>query len=163
QTATLLRTGKVLIAGGSNRADADGTIAELYDLPDASPSDRMISNLVSFASSSGLHPHGGLLLGPDGNFYGTTRDGGDNNAGTIFKFTADGMLTFLFSFNFTNGSAPQAGLTLGNDGNFYGTTTLGGLYGFGTIFRFSTNGTLVTLAAFDGINGANPQCRLVMD
>jgi uncharacterized repeat protein (TIGR03803 family) len=163
QTATLLDNGKVLIAGGSNRADADGTIAELYDLPEASTPDTMISNLVSFASSDGLHPHAGLLLGPDGNFYGTTRDGGDNDAGTIFRFTADGVLTSLFSFNFTNGSAPQAGLTLGKDGNFYGTTTLGGSSSFGTIFRFSTNGTLTTLATFDGINGANPQCQLVTD
>jgi uncharacterized repeat protein (TIGR03803 family) len=163
QTATLLRTGKVLIAGGSNRADADGTIAELYDLFGTSAPEAMISNLVSFGSSNGLHPHGGLLLGPDGNFYGTTREGGDNNAGTIFRFTADGELTSLFSFNFTNGSAPQAGLTLGKDGNFYGTTSLGGPFDFGTIFRFSTNGTLTTLASFDGINGANPQCQLVMD
>ena len=163
QTATLLRNGKVLIVGGFNRADADGTIAELYDLPDALVSGPMISNLVSFDSSKGLHPQGGLLIGPDGNFYGTTRDGGDNNAGTIFRFTADGALTSLFSFNFTNGSAPQAGLTLGKDGNFYGTTTLGGPSGFGTIFRFSTNGTLSILASFDGTNGANPQCQLVMD
>jgi uncharacterized repeat protein (TIGR03803 family) len=163
QTATLLRTGKVLIAGGSNRADADGTIAELYDLSGTTAPETMISNLVSFGSSNGLHPHGGLLLGPDGNFYGTTRDGGDNNAGTIFRFTADGELTSLFSFNFTNGSAPQAGLTLGKDGNFYGTTSLGGPFDFGTIFRFSPNGTLTTLASFDGINGANPQCQLVMD
>src|SRR5579862_1348587 len=113
--------------------------------------------------SSGIHPEAGLALGPDGNLYGTTRDGGSNNFGTIFKVTADGALTSLFSFNGTNGAAPQGGLILGKDGNFYGTTTLGGSERAGTVFRFSTNGILTTLASFNGTNGANPQCQLVMD
>src|SRR6516162_6779292 len=77
----------------------------------------------------GVHPQAGLTLGPDGNFYGTTRDGGTNNAGTIFRLTANGVFTSLFAFNTTNGSAPQAGLALGTDGSIYGTTTLGGEFG----------------------------------
>jgi uncharacterized repeat protein (TIGR03803 family) len=112
---------------------------------------------------TGSHPNAGLILGPDGNFYGTTRDGGSNNAGTIFRLTADGALTSLFAFNTTNGSAPQAALALGRDGNFYGTTTLGGPMNFGTVFRFATNGTLTTLGSFNGTNGGDPQCQLVMD
>ena len=113
--------------------------------------------------TNGVQPEAGLTLGPDGSFYGTTRDGGTNNSGTIFKVTPDGVLTFLFAFNGTNGAAPQGGLALGKDRNFYGTTTLGGSAGFGTVFRFSTNGVLTTLVSFNGTNGANPQCQLVMD
>ena len=119
--------------------------------------------LVSLALPNGVQPQGGLILGPDGNFYGTTRNGGSSNDGTIFRMTPDGVLTSLFAFNGTNGSAPRAGLALGKDGDFYGTTTFGGSSFFGTIFRFSTNGTLTTLASFDGTNGGNPQCQLVMD
>src|SRR6516162_10867543 len=83
----------------------------------------------------GIHPEAGLTLGPDGNFYGTTRDGGSNDAGTIFRLTASGAFTSLFAFSTTNGSAPQASLTLGKDGNLYGTTVLGGQDNFGTVFR----------------------------
>jgi uncharacterized repeat protein (TIGR01451 family) len=113
--------------------------------------------------SNGFHPEAGLTLGPDGNFYGTTHDGGSDNVGTIFKVTTNGTLTTLVAFNGTNGAAPQGGLALGKDGNFYGTTTLGGSDRSGTVFRFSTNGILTTLASFNKTNGANPQCQLAMD
>jgi uncharacterized repeat protein (TIGR03803 family) len=112
---------------------------------------------------SGLHPQGGLTLGPDGNFYGTTRDGGSNNLGTIFTMTPSGAFTSRLSFNGTNGSAPQAGLVLAKDGKFYGTTVSGGPNSFGTVFQFSASGTLTTLASFSATNGANPQCQLVID
>jgi uncharacterized repeat protein (TIGR03803 family) len=119
-----------------------------------------LTTLASLYPLSGSHPQCSLIFGPEGNLYGTTRDGGSNNAGTIFRVTPDGSLTSLFSFNTTNGSAPQAGLALGKDGNFYGTTVQGGAnINSGTVFRFSTNGTLATLASFGGTNGANPQRR----
>ena len=38
---------------------------------------------------SGFAPSGGLTLGPDGNFYGTSQVGGPNNYGTIFRSYAD--------------------------------------------------------------------------
>jgi hypothetical protein len=51
--------------------------------------------LYSFGSSSsdGRYPVGSLILGPSGNFFGVTADGGvpgapDNNGqGTVFEFT----------------------------------------------------------------------------
>jgi uncharacterized repeat protein (TIGR03803 family) len=124
---------------------------------------QILSSFQLSPGTNGVHPEAGLTLGPDGNFYGTTRDGGSDNFGTIFKVTTAGTLTTLFAFNGTNGAAPQGGLALGNDGNFYGTTTLGGSVRLGTVFRFSTSGVLTTLASFNGTNGANPQCQLVMD
>ena len=137
------------------------TLSVLFAYASASALEPQI--LASLTLPNGVQPQGGLILGPDGNFYGTTRDGGSNNLGTVFRMTPNGVLTSLFAFNGTNGSAPRAGLALGKDGNFYGTTTLGGSSFFGTVFRFSTNGTLRTLASFDGTNGGNPQCQLVMD
>ena len=35
--------------------------------------------LVSLSLPNGVQPQGGLILGPDGNFYGTTRNGGSSN------------------------------------------------------------------------------------
>jgi uncharacterized repeat protein (TIGR03803 family) len=112
-----------------------------------------------------MTPLAGLALGPDGNLYGSTRDGGSNGngAGTIFRLTTGGAFTSLFSFDLTNGAAPQSALTLGPDGNFYGASTVGGKDFFGTLFRFSTNGTLTTLFSFANTDGANPQGQLVTD
>src|SRR5262249_2928163 len=66
--------------------------------------------------------NGGLLLGADGNFYGTTRFGGTKNLGTVFKITPAGVLTTLHNFDGTDGSEPRPGLVLGKNGKFYGTT-----------------------------------------
>src|ERR1039458_2844100 len=45
--------------------------------------------LHSFAGgvTDGENPTGGLTLGTDGNFYGTTQMGGTNSQGTVFKMT----------------------------------------------------------------------------
>src|ERR1043166_7869443 len=41
----------------------------------------------------------GITQGSDGNFYGTTSDGGAYGLGTVFKMAMDGPLTPLVSFN----------------------------------------------------------------
>ena len=129
--------------------------------------DGTLTTLVYFAFTNGEYPNV-LTLGNDGNFYGTTSQGGNTNStnpygmGTVFKVTTNGTLTTLVSFNFTNGACPYAGLTLGNDGNFYGTTFGGGSSGDGTIFKVTTNGTLTTLVFFGGTNGANPYAALTL-
>ena len=118
--------------------------------------------------TNGLYPEAPLTLGNDGNFYGSTYEGGTTNQddnegfGTIFKVTTNGTLTTLVSFSVTNGISPYAALTVGNDGNFYGTTEFGGSGGVGTIFRLMTNGTLTTLASFNGVNGEYPRAALTM-
>jgi len=42
-------------------------------------------------------------LGTDGNFYGTTNQGGTSNYGTVFKITSAGVLTKLHDFAYTDG------------------------------------------------------------
>ena len=112
-----------------------------------------IQTIYSFNGPNGQWPNG-LTLGNDGNFYGTTLDGGSSGDGTIFQVTTNGTLTTLFSFNGGNGRYPCAALTLGNDGNFYGVTSGGGSGGYGTIFRVTPSGTLNTLVSF--MVSANP-------
>jgi uncharacterized repeat protein (TIGR03803 family) len=100
--------------------------------------------------SEGSYPHGELVKGPDGNFYGMTRNGGANTYGTIFKMTPSGDYTVLKSFNYaTDGTNPYGHLVLGKDGNFYGINYGGGANGAGTIFKFTPGGNFTVLHAMN--------------
>jgi uncharacterized repeat protein (TIGR03803 family) len=111
--------------------------------------------------TDGLLPYAGLVLGTDGNFYGTTYAGGAHGEGTVFRITRGGTRTTLHSFNGTDGAHTYAGLVEATDGNFYGTTFLGGTNGWGTVFKITPGGTLTTLHSFDRADGAEPWAALV--
>ena len=117
-----------------------------------------LTTLYNFCSQSGCPdgqlPAAGLIMGSDGNFYGTTEEGGtassarcsDNYCGTIFQITPGGALTTLFSFCTnkaggglcTTGGGPVAQLMQATNGDFYGTTTQAGTdSNNGTVFRLS--------------------------
>jgi uncharacterized repeat protein (TIGR03803 family) len=106
--------------------------------------------------SDGYRPTGALVQAKDGNFYGTTYQGGAYNYGCVFKITPAGVFTLLYSFNsfVGDGVYPEAGLTLGTDGNLYGTTFEGGKSGFyGAIFQLTTAGKEKILYNFCSITG----------
>ena len=117
------------------------------------------TSLYSFGSSpnDGSGPSAGLVQGSDGNFYGTTYQGGTYTVGTVFRISPSGSYTSLYSFGTPNdGWLPIGGLVQGSDGNFYGTTRRGGTNapwegGPGTVFRISPSGSYTNLYAF-GIN-----------
>ena len=92
-------------------------------------------------ANDGSFPGGTLLQGYDGNFYGTTVNGGAHGAGVVFRISPSGSYTNLYSFGSVpaDGSQPN-GLLQGSDGNFYGTTLVGGSNGFGTVFRINPDG-----------------------
>jgi uncharacterized repeat protein (TIGR03803 family) len=104
-----------------------------------------LTTLYSFCSQSGCmdgeSPFAGLVEGTDGDFYGTTQEGGAAGYGTIFKITPSGTLTSLYSFcvqpGCPDGASPSAALVQGTDGNFYGTTAHGGSSTAGTVFSLS--------------------------
>jgi len=122
--------------------------------------------LYSFAGGSdGEHPYAGVIQGSDGNFYGTTYQGGASGYGTIFKLTPSGTETVLYTFagGLSDGANPEAGVIQGSDGNFYGNTLQGGTSNLGTVFELTPSGTETILHAFAGgsSDGANPGANLV--
>jgi uncharacterized repeat protein (TIGR03803 family) len=101
-----------------------------------------------------------LVLGTDGNFYGTTfygGTGGDEGAGTFFKITPAGALTTLYKFCHENlcldGGLPQN--LMQANGNFYGTTYQGGTNknSCGVVFKVTPAGKLTVLNNFDYAEG----------
>ena len=106
---------------------------------------QIFTSLASFNGANGGYPSAPLIQGSDGNYYGTTNNGGDNNGGTVFKISPEGELTTIYSFCFAtqcpDGSEPNTGLVQGTDGNFYGTTNLGGTSDRGTVFKITVQHT----------------------
>ena len=113
------------------------------------------------ACTDGSFPEGALVVGSDGNLYGTTYLGGANNDGTVFKITTSGALTTLHSFSGTDGANPLGALVQGNDGNLYGTTYAGGANNDGVVFKMSCGGSMTTLHSFKGTDGVNPEGDLL--
>jgi uncharacterized repeat protein (TIGR03803 family) len=107
--------------------------------------------LYIFGSPGNL-PHSGLILGNDGDLYGTGAGGGNYQSGVIYRFlppaTANGTWTYQLLHSFIgrdpNGDDPTADLLYAN-GKFYGTNLTGGDItdcpsapgGCGTVFMFS--------------------------
>jgi uncharacterized repeat protein (TIGR03803 family) len=147
--------------GGSN---STGTIFKVT-------TNGVVTTLHAFTGSvDGKNPQAGLVLGTDGNFYGTTAGGGTKGDGTVFKITTNNVFTSLHSFtNRSDGAVPKAALVQGSDGNFYGTTSTGGTnsfetngVSFGTVFKITTNGMLTTLYDFTNrSDGEVPKAALV--
>jgi uncharacterized repeat protein (TIGR03803 family) len=118
--------------------------------------------LHAFTLTDGANPNAGLVLGKDGNLYGTTSNGGSAGYGNVFKITPAGTLTSLHSFTpGTDGGSPDGGLVQATDGNFYGVGYLGGSSNHGTIFRIAPGGTFSTRYSFDGTKGGSPMVTLL--
>jgi len=127
-----------------------------------------LSTLYSFCSlpscTDGASPDAGLIQATDGNFYGTTVNGGAYTYGTVFKITTGGTLTTLHSFcaqvngggHCTDGANPHAPLIQAANGNLYGTTNQGGANGDGAVFEITTAGTFTLLHSFAGTDGMAP-------
>jgi hypothetical protein len=65
-------------------------------------------------NTDGGTPYGTMILGTDGNFYGTMSSGGTYYVGVVFKITPDGLYTKLRQLNpTTNGGDPRGSLVQG--------------------------------------------------
>jgi uncharacterized repeat protein (TIGR03803 family) len=118
-------------SGGANgegsifKMTPSGTLTTIY------------SFCAQIACTDGADARSGIILGSDGNFYGTTYYGGTHNEGTVFKVTPAGVLTTLHSFDGTDGYDQIGVLFQATNGVLYGQTYMGGSNGDGTIFSLN--------------------------
>jgi uncharacterized repeat protein (TIGR03803 family) len=155
-------------------ANNDGTVFKIT-------AEGVLTTLYDFCPkkncTNGLGPAPGLLLAPNGNFYGMTGGGGKNNAGTVFEISPEGRLKTLYNFcsvktssgYCADGNQPLSTLVLGRNGSFYGTTYGGGTSAEGSIFEITPLGTLTTLYSFCALpneqycsDGVQPAAGLVL-
>ncbi len=124
---------------------------------------RVTSLFSFFGFGDGANPLGGVVLGSDREFYGTTLGGPLSVYGTVYKITIKGDVTPLWQFSGgDDGGAPVAPPVEGNDGNFYGTT-LGGPHSLnGTIFVITPAGALKPLYGFTGGSDGGGPSGLVL-
>ena len=155
-----------------------GVVFKLAPNPDGTWTE---SVLHSFTGPDGAQPFAGLIFDAAGNLYGTTRYGGNQEEGAVFKLapTSDGTWTesVLHSFTGPDGAQPFAGLIFDAAGNLYGTTNYGGPAGCtgetgemcGVVFKLAPkpDGTWTesVLHSFTtlGADGAGPQGGLSFD
>jgi len=128
--------------------------------------------LYSFAGGTdGAFTQAGVITDAEGNFYGTTQEGGSTGCGgygcgTAFKLTPAGQETVLHVFTMgTDGVYPVPGLVADAAGNLYGTTLNGGgNCQCGTVFKVTPGGTESLLHDFKGgKDGAFPLAPLITD
>ena len=114
--------------------------------------------LYSFSGqgTDGANPAGGVIFDRQGEFAGTTTQGGDEDVGTVFTLTPSGDLwqhTTIHNFHqFQDGYDPMDGLIMSDDGTLYATTAKGGRSLDGVVFSMSRNETdwnFTTLYSFD--------------
>lgn len=105
--------------------------------------------------SEGNEPGGIPVEATDGMLYGTTRRGGANDEGAIYKFN---LSTSVYAKqadfeSLVTGKYPAGSMIKAANGKLYGVTHTGGPYNNGSIFEYDlASGTLQAVVHFDGLN-----------
>ena len=108
-------------------------------------------SLLHTFDTAGIYSPISLIVGTDGNLYGTATQGGTSSVGGVFKLTLTGTYTVI-----TDSVGPTT-IMQAIDGDFYCTTP--GDFGkssptnFGTIYKVTPFGVVTTLHAFSGTDG----------
>ncbi len=158
-----------------------GSFGSVYSLaPPASPCKTAScpwaqSELHAFTGSpDGNEPgFGDLAWDQQGNIYGTTYWGGQNDVGVVYEImpTQNGWTEVpIYSFlDRPDGAYPDGGLLVDGNGNLFGTTAWGGANNAGTVFELTYQvgvgwkETILYSFVQPGNDGRNPHSGLIFD
>ncbi len=126
--------------------------------------DGQLTTLYTFCLAGGCldgaNPSGIMQAG-DGSLYGTTLEGGEFGAGTLFKISTAGEFSVVHDFcslaNCADGKEPGSPPIQGIDGSLIGTTRWGGAHGGGVVYSLSPLGTFNVVHTFFCANGPCPR------
>jgi uncharacterized repeat protein (TIGR03803 family) len=119
----------------------------------------LLHSFHDVAGSDGINPWTGVVVGTDGDLYGTAQ-GGKHSSGVLFKITPTGTETVLYNFCSLSGCAdgffPQTPIMQHTDGKFYGSVESGGKNGLNGGVFYSLDMSLqpfVALLNWQGTKG----------
>lgn len=119
-----------------------------------------VHDMVS--STDGGIQLGGVIVGSDGNLYGTNGYYGTNGHGNVYQCSTSGTFKIIHSFDGTDGDLPWGSLAQASNGDLYGTTYDGGANGFGTLFQVTTAGAFTSLHSFGNTDGWYPKANVIV-
>ena len=110
----------------------------------------------SGGDESGADGYAMVLLGSDGNLYGTAPSGGSLGYGTVFRLTPSGAFNVLHTFaNGADGAKPKFGLVENNTGKLVGVTSGDATGKPGSAFEITKDGDFSTLLVFTPTTDGN--------
>jgi uncharacterized repeat protein (TIGR03803 family) len=145
---------------GTTRLGGDAGLGTVYSVRFDGADYQLIANLGM--GPGPIDPESSLLELTPGTLVGTSRLGGNTNAGTLFALDPSGSnVTVIYSPpDSSTGQEFRSGLIQATDGLLYGTSVSGGATGQGTVFRLGVDGSNYTVLknfAFGATGpGANP-------
>jgi uncharacterized repeat protein (TIGR03803 family) len=165
-SATLLADGSGNLYGTTAYGGRynSGVVFELA--PDKTES--ILHTFRGVGGNDGAQSVAGLIADGSGNLYGTTSNGGRDDAGTVFQIAPDRKEKILHTFtDKSDGSHPLGGVIEDSAGNVYGTAADAGLKAGGVVFELTTDDKETVLHAFcsvqDCADGARPEAGLIAD
>ena len=111
--------------------------------------------LANFGAKLGENPAATVVFDSAGNIYGTTKQGGQKGAGTVYELVAKTGYyapVVLWNFNGENGAEPFGSLILDSAGYVYGTTYTGGSSGDGSVFVVNPHAVVTTTTLTSSVN-----------
>ncbi len=132
---------------GTATEGGTGVVGNVFELSQPQNGGKTWTESVLYnftGNNDGGEPMGNVLLGSDGNIYGTTAGYGEYNNGVVYKLTPNnGTWTQSILHAFQGGSdgeVPRDGLIQDANGTLYGTTA-GFAESYGNVFSLATDGS----------------------
>lgn len=119
----------------------------------------VLTNLHDFNGTNGWNPKGGMILGTNGMYFGTTVGGGANGDGVLFALNPmTEAVSVLANFDDgTTGDNPVGSLVQAADGLLYGVTESGGANSRGVLYSFDPALEWLQSVHHFGANAGDPR------